>query len=213
MRRRGSGGRNGGSPTLQSWKTFLRNHAQAIAAIDMCIVPTLTFDRLFAFLVLGHGRRQLLWFEVTRHPTAEWLARHEDVLAGQVPQGRQRRNGAQLDHFGTSGEDTDCLLRDSPHSQPVNQASARAFAGADLLASPLPSMSASIFRAREAGTRAFIMRFRRPGIIIERFLSRPLRPSDTHCSTLIGFSGIVFGSRPNFSSTAVFVNPAASTVT
>src|SRR5437763_16113938 len=36
---------------------------------------TLTFERLFAFLVLGHGRRQLLWFEVTRHPTAEWLAR------------------------------------------------------------------------------------------------------------------------------------------
>ena len=39
------------------------------------MVPTLTFERLFAFLVLGHGRRQLLWFEVTRHPTAEWLAR------------------------------------------------------------------------------------------------------------------------------------------
>src|SRR5438046_8796327 len=35
---------------------------------------TLTFERLFAFLVLGHGRRQLLWFAVTRHPTAEWLA-------------------------------------------------------------------------------------------------------------------------------------------
>ena len=41
----------------------------------MCVVPTLTFDLLFAFLVLGHGRRRLLWFEVTRHPTAEWLAR------------------------------------------------------------------------------------------------------------------------------------------
>jgi hypothetical protein len=64
----------GGSPS-QSWKTFLRNHAQAIAAIDLCVVPTLTFERLLAFLVLGHGRRQLLWFEVTRHPTAEWLAR------------------------------------------------------------------------------------------------------------------------------------------
>jgi hypothetical protein len=25
--------------------------------------------------MLGHGRRQLLWFDVTRHPTAEWLAR------------------------------------------------------------------------------------------------------------------------------------------
>jgi hypothetical protein len=62
-------------PPSQSWKTFLRNHTQAIAAIDLCVVPTLTFDRLFAFLVLGHGRRQLLWIEVTRHPTAEWLAR------------------------------------------------------------------------------------------------------------------------------------------
>jgi transposase InsO family protein len=65
----------GGTPPSQSWKTFLLNHAQAIAAIDLCVVPTLTFERLFAFLVLGHGRRQLLWFEVTRHPTAEWLAR------------------------------------------------------------------------------------------------------------------------------------------
>jgi transposase InsO family protein len=62
-------------PPSQSWKTFLRNNAQAIAAIDLCVVPTLTFERLFAFLVLGHGWRQLLWFEVARHPTAEWLAR------------------------------------------------------------------------------------------------------------------------------------------
>ena len=63
------------NPPSQTWNTFLRNHAEAIAAIDMCVVPALTFDLLFAFLVLGHGRRQLLWFEVTRHPTAEWLAR------------------------------------------------------------------------------------------------------------------------------------------
>src|SRR6266478_6675958 len=86
-------------------------------------------------------------------------------------------------------------------------------ADADLLASPLTIKSASIFRAREAGTRAFKMRFSRPGTILERFLSRPLRPSDTHCSTLIGFIGMVFGSKPNFPSTAVSVNPAASTVT
>jgi transposase InsO family protein len=62
-------------PPSQSWKTFLQNHAEAIAAIDMCVVPTLTFDLLFAFLVLGHSRRQLLWFEVTRYPRAEWLSR------------------------------------------------------------------------------------------------------------------------------------------
>ena len=65
----------GRRPPSQSWKTFLQNHAEAIAAIDMCVVPTLTFEHFFAFLVLGHGRRQLLWFEVTRHPTAEWVAR------------------------------------------------------------------------------------------------------------------------------------------
>jgi transposase InsO family protein len=64
-----------GNPPSQPWKTFLRNQAEAISAIDMCVVPTLTFEILFAFLILGHGRRQLLWFEVTRHPTAEWLAR------------------------------------------------------------------------------------------------------------------------------------------
>ena len=61
-------------PPSQTWRTFLRNHAEAIAAIDLCVVPTLTFERLFAFLVLGHRRRQLLWFAVTRNPTAEWLA-------------------------------------------------------------------------------------------------------------------------------------------
>lgn len=65
----------GKTPSSQTWKTFLRNHAEAIAAIDMCVVPTVTFERLFAFLVLGHGRRQLMWVEVTSHPTAEWLAR------------------------------------------------------------------------------------------------------------------------------------------
>jgi transposase InsO family protein len=60
-------------PPSQSWRTFLRNHADAIAAIDLCVVPTINFECLFAFLVVGHGRRQLLWFAVTRHPTAEWL--------------------------------------------------------------------------------------------------------------------------------------------
>jgi hypothetical protein len=64
-----------GKPPSQGWKTFLCNHAEAIAAIDMCVVRTVSFELLFAFIVIGHGRRQLLWFEVTRHPTAAWLAR------------------------------------------------------------------------------------------------------------------------------------------
>ena len=108
-------------------------------------------------------------------------------------------------------------IRDSPKKtdqSPVSdQASARAFADAALLATPLPIMSACIFRPSEVGTRAFMMRFSRPGMTFERFLRRPSRASDTHYSTLIGFSGLVFGSRPNFSSTGVSVNGVASTVT
>ena len=60
---------------LQTWKTFLRNHADGIASIDLFVVPTIAFEQLFAFLVLGHGRRQLLWFAVAKNPTAGWLAR------------------------------------------------------------------------------------------------------------------------------------------
>ena len=58
----------------QGWKTFLRNHAKEIAAIDMLTVSSLTFERLYAFVVIGHGRRKILWIEVTDHPTAGWLA-------------------------------------------------------------------------------------------------------------------------------------------
>jgi hypothetical protein len=65
----------GRKPPSQNWATFLRNNAEAVAAIDLWTVPTVIFDRLFAFLVVGHGRRHLLRFAVTRHPTADWLAR------------------------------------------------------------------------------------------------------------------------------------------
>jgi transposase InsO family protein len=66
VRRSGGGG--------QSWKTFLHNHRDAIAAIDMLTVPTLGFEQLYAFVVLGLGRRAILHIEVTDHPTAFWLA-------------------------------------------------------------------------------------------------------------------------------------------
>ena len=46
------------NPPSQTWKTFLQNNAEAIASIDMCVVPTVTFELLFAFLVLGHSRRR-----------------------------------------------------------------------------------------------------------------------------------------------------------
>jgi hypothetical protein len=88
------------APPSQSWKTFLRNHSNAIAAIDLCVVPTLTFERLFALMVLGHERRRLLWFEVTRHPTAEWLARQitEAFPWGAAPNYLVRDNDGAYGH-------------------------------------------------------------------------------------------------------------------
>jgi len=60
---------------LQTWKTFLRNHVEGIASIDLFVVPTIAFEQLHALLILGHQRRRLVWTAVTRNPTAEWLAR------------------------------------------------------------------------------------------------------------------------------------------
>jgi len=65
----------GRRPPSQSWWTFLRNHADGIASVDLFVVPTITFRLLYGFVVLRHRRRQIVWFGVTAHPTAEWLAR------------------------------------------------------------------------------------------------------------------------------------------
>jgi hypothetical protein len=70
-----------------------------------------------------------------------------------------------------------------------------------LFASDLPSILAVIVRFTEAGTNAFMMRFIRPGMILDRFSRSALRPSDTHCSTLSGFIGMVRGSKPRLAST------------
>ncbi len=61
-------------PPSQGGKTFLHNHADGIAAMDLFVVPTISFRVLYGLLILGHGRRQILWFGVTAHPTAEWMA-------------------------------------------------------------------------------------------------------------------------------------------
>ena len=61
-------------PPSQGWKTFLRNHSDGIASIDMFVVPTISFRLLYGLLVVQHSRRELLWLGVTAHPTAEWIA-------------------------------------------------------------------------------------------------------------------------------------------
>jgi hypothetical protein len=61
-------------PPSQGWKAFLRNHADGIAAIDLFVAPTISFRLLYGLLIMGRARRQILWFGVTAHPTAEWIA-------------------------------------------------------------------------------------------------------------------------------------------
>ena len=55
------------------WLAFLRNHREAIAAMDFFTVPTITFGVLYCFFVIGHDRRRILHFNVTRHPTSLWV--------------------------------------------------------------------------------------------------------------------------------------------
>ena len=61
-------------PPSQGWRTFLHNHADGIASMDLFVAPTVSFRLLFGILILQHARRELLWLGVTAHPTAEWIA-------------------------------------------------------------------------------------------------------------------------------------------
>src|SRR5256885_4999220 len=70
-------------PPSQAWRTFLKNHAADVIALDFFTVPTATFRVLFVLVVLTHSRRRLVHFNVTEHPTAEWTARQLlEVRAG-----------------------------------------------------------------------------------------------------------------------------------
>jgi hypothetical protein len=62
-------------PLSQRWRTFLRNHAPDIAAMDLFVAPTIGFDLLDAFIIIRLHRRDLVWINVTTNPTAEWIAR------------------------------------------------------------------------------------------------------------------------------------------
>jgi transposase InsO family protein len=72
-------------PPSQGWKTFLRNHADGIAAMDLFVVPTISFRLLYGLLILRHDRRQMLWLGVTAQPTAEWIARQLTEACGWEP--------------------------------------------------------------------------------------------------------------------------------
>jgi transposase InsO family protein len=65
LRRRGDPGKR--------WLTFLRNHREVTVALDFFTVPTVTFKLLYCFFVIEHQRREILHFNITQHPSAEWV--------------------------------------------------------------------------------------------------------------------------------------------
>jgi hypothetical protein len=62
-------------PPSQGWRTFLRNHAPDIAAMDLFVVPTIGFDLLYVLVIIRLERRNHVWINVTPNPSAEWVAR------------------------------------------------------------------------------------------------------------------------------------------
>ncbi len=53
--------------------TFLKNHHDVISAMDFFIVPTINFNILFVFFIIDHKRRIIRHFNVTNHPSAQWV--------------------------------------------------------------------------------------------------------------------------------------------
>ena len=89
------------------WLTFLRNHPEAIAAMDFFPVPTLTFGIMYCFFVIGHHRRRILHFNVTRVGGRPKVRRDHDQDAAKIRQLRDDGESLQAiaDELGRSKSD------------------------------------------------------------------------------------------------------------
>jgi putative transposase len=91
------------------WAAFLHNHREVIAAMDFFTVPTLTFQVLYCFFIIEHGRRKILRFNVTEHPTGPWIVQQ---LREAFPESCPYRY-AILDRDAKFGKDVTDLLASS----------------------------------------------------------------------------------------------------
>lgn len=70
-------------PPSRGWKTFLHNHADGFAAMDLFVVPTVSFQPLNGLLIMGHSRRRILWLgegrQATRVPINDRLLKSSPV--------------------------------------------------------------------------------------------------------------------------------------
>jgi putative transposase len=91
----------------QRWLSFLRNHREAIVAMDFFTMPTVTFHLLYCFFIIAHDRRRVLHFNVTDHPTSTWITQ-------QIRETFPDEAGARyliLDHDGKYGFEVPAAIR------------------------------------------------------------------------------------------------------
>jgi putative transposase len=56
-----------------TWRTFLKNQADAIWSCDFCVQPTVRFTTLYLFVVMELGSRKVVHVNVTEHPSLDWV--------------------------------------------------------------------------------------------------------------------------------------------
>jgi len=121
------------SPSSQTWRTFLANHASHLWAADLLTVQTLTFRTLYVLVFIAHGRRQLMHVNVTSNPTAAWVWRQ---LIEATPWGQKPRHLLH-DHDAIYGRDFRLRARRI---------------GIDAIATPIASPRANAVIERVLGT-------------------------------------------------------------
>lgn len=72
-------GRRGPS---QGWRTFLHNHADRVVAMDLFVVPTLSFQLLYGLAGSTVQPAPNSMAGTTANPTAEWIARQLTEACG-----------------------------------------------------------------------------------------------------------------------------------
>ncbi len=77
-----------GSSPSQSWRTFVHNHAGEVLACDFFVAVTATFSRVYVFLVPDLATRQIVHWNLTSHPTAEWTIQQSSRLPSMTLSGR-----------------------------------------------------------------------------------------------------------------------------
>jgi putative transposase len=117
----------------QQWSTFLKHHAAAIIACDVCVVASATFRLLYVLVVMEHASRRLIHLNVTAHPTAAWTL-------------QQLREAIPSDHtYRFVLHDHDAIFSHGFDESPVNF-------GLEIITTPVRSPQANALCERLIGT-------------------------------------------------------------